>query len=135
MRRTQPEMRSQSTIRRRSAITEVARLRGLMHGALPGLTFDMSGGFGLAQPAQRGPLDGGVRSHSRRPPKESKRPTLELWALGSPHFQRSDMEELQLRMTLLRQLLSRMGNEAHQGIPGQNGVIPTLDFDVVTNAE
>ena len=29
------------------------------------LTFDMSGGFGLAQPAQRRPLDGGVRAHAR----------------------------------------------------------------------
>ena len=28
-----------------------------------GLTFDMSGGFGLAQPAQRRPLDGVVRCH------------------------------------------------------------------------
>ena len=29
------------------------------------LTFDMSGVFGLAQPAQRRPLDGGVRRHRR----------------------------------------------------------------------
>ena len=28
-----------------------------------GVTFDMSGGLGLAQPAQGRPLDGGVRPH------------------------------------------------------------------------
>src|SRR5690242_12714667 len=31
------------------------------------LTFDMSGGFGLAQPAQRRPLDGGVRPLGKMP--------------------------------------------------------------------
>jgi hypothetical protein len=69
------------------------------------LTFDMSGGFGLAQPAQRRPLDGGVRlacqaipferhdsSHSTKPGrgKESRHclrqiSSLALHAGTAPH--------------------------------------------------